>query len=141
MTEKENHEKKDVKKRSSLKMSNCLTPEELSQLQKRCKRLSVNWDASLNLKSIDLKNIKTSFEQANKASVDKPPKKDAKFEEARKKSIKNEFTLVKEMMKEHKIDEEELTQDKEISQNTLKNLEVGKIPEDNNSNSQSDNEE
>ena len=141
MTEKENQEKEDMKKRSSLKMSNCLTPDELSQLQKRCKRLSVNWDASLNLKSIDLKNIKTSFEQTDKVNVDKPPMKDPKFEEARKKSIKNEFTLVKEMMKNYKLDDEELTQDKEISQNTLKNLEVGKIPEDDNSNCQSDNEE
>ena len=45
------------------------------------------------------------------------------------------------MMKNYKLDDEELTQDKEISQNTLKNLEVGKIPEDDNSNCQSDNEE
>ena len=125
------------KKRSSLKMSNCLTEEELKALQKRYKRLSVNWDSSL--KSIDLKTIKTSFEQIDKEKVDKNVKSDHKFEEARRKSIKNEFTLVKEMMKNKKIDDEELLQDKEISENTKKNLEVGKSGED--SNSQSDNEE
>ena len=125
------------KKRSSLKMSNCLTKEELKALQKRYKRLSVNWDSSL--KSIDLKTIKTSFEKIDKEKVDKDVKAERKFEEARRKSIKNEFTLVKEMMKNKKIDDEELEQDKEISENTKKNLEVGKSGDD--SNSQSDNEE
>ena len=38
-----------------------------------------------------------------------------------------------------KIDDEELLQDKEISENTKKNLEVGKSGDD--SNSQSDNEQ
>ena len=125
------------KKRSSLKMSNCLTKEELQALQKRYKRLSVNWDSSI--KSIDLKTIKTSFEKIDKEKVDKDVKAERKFEEARRKSIKNEFTLVKEMMKNKKIDDEELVQDKEISENTKKNLEVGKSGDD--SNSQSDNEE
>ena len=125
------------KKRSSLKMSNCLTKEELKALQKRYKRLSVNWDSSI--KSIDLKTIKTSFEKIDKEKVDKDVKAERKFEEARRKSIKNEFTLVKEMMKNKKIDDEELGQDKEISENTKKNLEVGKSGDD--SNSQSDNEE
>ena len=125
------------KKRSSLKMSNCLTKEELKALQKRYKRLSVNWDSSI--KSIDLKTIKTSFEKIDKEKVDKDVKAERKFEEARRKSIKKEFTLVKEMMKNKKIDDEELGQDKEISENTKKNLEVGKSGDD--SNSQSDNEE
>ena len=125
------------KKRSSLKISNCLTKEELKALQKRYKRLSVNWDSSI--KSIDLKAIKTSFEKIDKEKADKDVKAERKFEEARRKSIKNEFTLVKEMMKNKKIDDEELVQDKEISENTKKNLEVGKSGDD--SNSQSDNEE
>ena len=43
------------------------------------------------------------------------------------------------MMKNKKIDDEELLQDKEISENTKKNLEVGKSGDD--SNSQSDNEQ
>ena len=125
------------KKRSSLKMSNCLTKEELKALQKRYKRLSVNWDSGI--KSIDLKTIKTSFERIDKEKVDKDVKAERKFEEARRKSIKNEFTLVKEMTKNKKIDDEELVQDKETSENTKKNLEVGKSGDD--SNSQSDNEE
>ena len=127
------------KKRSSLKMSNCLTEEELKALQKRYKRLSVNWDSSL--KSIDLQTIKTSFEQIDKEKVDRCVKKDPKFEEVRKKSIQNEFTLVKEMLKNKQIDDEELVQDSEISQNTLKNVEVGKTMDDSGSDSQSDNEE
>lgn len=129
----------EAKKRSSLKNSNYLTPEELAMLQKRNKRLSVNW--AINLKSIDLKNIKTSFENDLKERNDVPIKKDPKFEEVRKKSIKNEFTLVKEMIKNKQIDDEELVQDSEISQNTLKNVEVGKTMDDSGSDSQSDNEE
>lgn len=129
----------EAKKRSSLKNSNYLTPEELAMLQKRNKRLSVNW--AINLKSIDLKNIKTSFENDLKERNDVPVKKDPKFEEVRKKSIKNEFTLVKEMIKNKQIDDEELVQDSEISQNTLKNVEVGKTMDDSGSDSQSDNEE
>ena len=66
------------KKRSSLKMSNCLTKEELKALQKRYKRLSVNWDSSI--KSIDLKAIKTSFEKIDKEKVDKDVKAERKFE-------------------------------------------------------------
>ena len=91
----------EAKKRSSLKKSNYLTPEELAMLQKRNKRLSVNW--AINLKSIDLKNIKTSFENDLKEKNDVPIKKDPKFEEVRKKSIQNEFTLVKEMLKNKQI--------------------------------------
>lgn len=128
-----------AKKRSSLRNSNYLTPEELAMLQKRNKRLSVNW--AINLKSIDLKTIKTSFENDLKEKNDVSIKKDPKFEEVRKKSIKNEFTLVKEMLKNKQIDDEELTQDSEISQNTMKNVEVGKSVDDSGSNSQSDNEE
>ena len=129
----------EAKKRSSLKNSNYLTPEELAMLQKRNKRLSVNW--AINLKSIDLKNIKTSFENDLKEKNDVPIKKDPKLEEVRKKSIQNEFTLVKEMLKNKQIDDEELVQDTEISQNTLKNVEVGKTMDDSGSDSQSDNEE
>ena len=129
----------EAKKRSSLKNSNYLTPEELAMLQKRNKRLSVNW--AINLKSIDLKNIKTSFENDLKEKNDVPIKKDPKFEEVRKKSIQNEFTLVKEMLKNKQVDDEELVQDSEISQNTLKNVEVGKTMDDSGSDSQSDNEE
>ena len=51
------------------------------------------------------------------------------------------FETMKKELKDRDAKIKELTQDKEISQNTLKNLEVGKIPEDDNSNSQSDNEE
>ena len=118
------------KKRSSLKMSNCLTEEELKALQKRYKRLSVNWDSSL--KSIDLQTIKTSFEQIDKEKVDRCVKKDPKFEEARRKSIKNEFTKVKEMLKDYDL-YEDLEADRDITlQNTKMNYEVGKLSTDSN---------
>ena len=45
------------------------------------------------------------------------------------------------MLKNKQIDDEELVQDSEISQNTLKNVEVGKTMDDSGSDSQSDNEE
>ena len=52
--------------------------------------------------------------------------KHQKFLESRKKSIKNEFSIVKELMKNNKniIEEDEL--DEEVKKNTNKNVKIGK---------------
>lgn len=125
-----------AKKRSSLKMSIPLNPEELAQLQKRTKRLSVNWDTALNFKSGELNKIKTSFQ-----NEDHQAKSDNDFKEARRKSIKGEFSLVKEMFKNKQIEEETAEEeDEEIAKNTQKNIEVGKIQETTSEKSDSDSE-
>ena len=55
------------------------------------------------------------------------------------KEASGNITQMDDIIKNKKIDDEELLQDKEISENTKKNLEVGKSGDD--SNSQSDNEQ
>ena len=93
-----------IKKRSSLKMNDSISKGELEQLQQRCKRLSVNWDKSINFKSLNMKNIKTSFDD-NIAKGNDDIMKLKLFNEKRKNSIKNEFGLVREFLKSANIDE------------------------------------
>ena len=74
--------------------------------------------------------------------IDKPSKekdeKHQKFVENRKKSIKNEFSIVKELMKNKNniIDEEDL--DDEVKKNTDKNVKLGKDALEEESESSSD---
>ena len=95
-------------KRSSLKNNSNLTPEEIEKLKSKSKRLSVNFNTSVNLTNFDMakKNVtiaKVSFET----------EKNNKFKENRRKSVKNEFTLVKEMLKnsdiQNEIEDDEIT--------------------------------
>ena len=60
--------KEHKQKRSSLKMHNDI---QIEDLRSKYKRLSVNWDKSSNLKSIDFHHFKTFFqneEQLNNMS-------------------------------------------------------------------------
>ena len=79
--------------------------------------------------------------------ADKPKKSNEeehkKFVETRKKSIKNEFSLVKELMKKNKnIIEEVEDWDEEVKKNTDKNVQIGheNLNEESGSSSGSDNE-
>jgi hypothetical protein len=85
-------------KRSSLKKNENLTPEEIEKLKQKSKRLSVNFNNSVNLTQFDLSKKKISV-SVEKVSFEKEENK--KFKEIRRKSVKNEFTLVKEMMKKN----------------------------------------
>ena len=96
-------------KRSSLKTRN---PLNIDDIMKYKKRNSVSWNMAS--KTFNFEKIKTNFE---KIDVNKKENKD-KFAEKRRQSIKNEFTLVKEMIK-NKIDE--IEDDDEIKINTEKN--------------------
>ena len=92
--------------------------------------------------------MKAMFQESK--DVDKPSKETAekhqKFVESRKKSIKNEFSLVKEMMKNKNIIEEEDI-DEEVKKNTDKNVQIGhealneEESESSSSSKSSDNEE
>ena len=129
-------------RRSSLKSTDTnakLVPESLS---KACnKRNSVSWGQS---NTFQFKAMKAMFTEST--DVNQPKKeteeKHQKFLESRKKSIKNEFSIVKELMKNNKniIEEDEL--DEEVKKNTNKNVKIGKdaLNEDSESGSSSSSE-
>ena len=114
-------------KHSSLKMDNSLLDEELNK--KKSKRLSVNWN--VDLKNVNYQEMKISFD------VDSGVKKTSsfgkeKFKESRKQSVKNEFTKVKEMLKDYNL-YDDLEEDKaETLKNTKMNYKVGKLSTDSN---------
>ena len=136
-----NNEAKPTKivgaRRSSLKSSdtNKLDPESL--LKVKNKRNSVSWGQS---NTFQFKAMKAMFQESK--DIDKPSKekdeKHQKFVENRKKSIKNEFSIVKELMKNKNniIDEEDL--DDEVKKNTDKNVQLGKDAFEEESESSSD---
>ena len=112
-------------RRSSLKSSDTnakLDPESLLKLKN--KRNSVSWGQS---NTFQFKAMKAMFQESKE--VDKPSKETAerhqKFVESRKKSIKNEFSIVKEMMKNKNMIAEE-DSDEEVKKNTDKNIQIGK---------------
>ena len=101
-------------KRSSLKNSKPMNPNEILAYSK--KRNSVSWKIGSNLK---FPEVMTKFDIENKKNDNE---KDKKFEEARRKSIKNEFSLAKELLKNDKeILEIENEEGDEIKENTHKN--------------------
>ena len=111
-------------RRSSIKSSDLnakLDPESL--LKVKNKRNSVSWGQS---NTFQFKAMKAMFQESK--DVDKPSKETAekhqKFVENRKKSIKNEFSIVKELMKNKNIIEEE-EMDEEVKKNTDKNIQIG----------------
>ena len=124
-----------MKKRSSLKMTSSFSQEQLEQLRSKYKRLSVNWDRSIDVKSLNLRHIKTVFEDdgglSKQQNEDKLQMK-MMFDNKRRNSVKNEFSLVREYLRSHDISEEEDDDDndndnaRKIKENTLKNIEFGK---------------
>ena len=130
-----NEEKKNMisperPKRSSLKMSNILDPNEILNYSKK-KRNSVSFQLGGNFK---YKELRAKFDDIKKE--EKNPIQQKKFNEARKKSIKNEFALVKEMLK-NKVIEEDESESEEVKENTDKNIKVGKEYENSESDTQS----
>ena len=142
----ETNDKKPSQRRSSLKASDTgtkLDPQNLLKI-KGGKRHSVSFGQS---NTFQFKAMKAMFQESH--DVEKPKKLNAEehkqFVENRKKSIKNEFSLVKELMKKNKnIIEEIEDSDEEVKKNTDKNIKIGKeaLNEDSSSssNNNSDNE-
>ena len=137
-----NNEQKPPKiaavRRSSLKSSDLnakLDPESLLKIKN--KRNSVSWGQS---NTFQFKAMKAMFQESKE--IDKPSKET--FVESRKKSIKDEFSIVKEMMKNKNIIEEEDDLDDEVKKNTNKNVQIGhdalnEEESESNSNTHSDN--
>ncbi|MCQ2820980.1 MAG: hypothetical protein MJ252_27290 [archaeon] len=116
-------EKKPARKRPSLITSNPLVQEEFIKKTSQ-RRVSVNWNlGGENFKSAHLQQIKTVLIEGKEEKKDK--NKENEFRKARKKSVKDEFTMAKELLKNSKIDEE-LEENEEKIENTKKNIEMGK---------------
>ena len=136
--------KKPSARRSSLKATDSgskLDPQNILKI-KGGKRHSVSFGQS---NTFQFKAMKAMFQESYDA--DKPKKSNEeehkKFVETRKKSIKNEFSLVKELMKKNKnIIEEVEDWDEEVKKNTDKNVQIGheNLNEESGSSSGSDNE-
>ena len=141
--ESKNDQPKPAVRRSSLKASGTgakLDPQNLLKI--KGKRHSVSFGQS---NTFQFKAMKAMFQESYDA--DKPKKLNSeehkKFIESRKKSIKNEFSLVKELMKKNKnIIEEVEDWDEEVKKNTDKNVQIGheNLNEESSSSSSSDNE-
>ena len=127
-------------RRSSLK-SHETNQLDAAALKLKDKRNSVSWGQS---NTFQFKAMKAMFQESN--DINKPKKeteeKHKQFIESRKKSIKNEFSIVKELMKNNKnLMEEEDDEDEEVKENTDKNIKIGKEGlEESESSSSSDNE-
>ena len=112
-------------RRSSLKSNNNkLDSTEL--MKQKNKRNSVSWGLTNTFK---FKAMKAMFQESN--DINKPRKyttdEHKLFVENRKKSIKDEFSIVKEMMKKDKnLMEEVEIDDDEVKKNTEKNLKMAK---------------
>ena len=117
-----------MKKRSSLKMTSSINKEQLEQLRNKYKRLSVNWDRSIDFKSLNLRHIKTLFEDDLSKQNEGKIQMKLLFDNKRRNSVKNEFSLVREYLRSHDISEEEDDDDnaRKIKENTLNNIEFGK---------------
>ena len=115
-------------KRSSLKMPGKLDKNEIMNHNANKKRNSVSFKLGEN----NFKELRARFE--NIEPKKKNDEKNNKFIEARKKSIKNEFSLVKELLKNKEI--EVINENDEVKENTNKNVHVGKDYVDSDSESQ-----
>ena len=104
-------------KRSSLKMPGKIDKNEIMNNAKK-KRNSVSFKFGEN----NFKELRARFE--NVEPQKKNEEKNNKFIEDRKKSIKNEFSLVKELLKNKEI--EIINENDEVQENTNKNVQVGK---------------
>ena len=123
--------KSPTHKRSSLRNNKLMTPEELEILKKKSKRHSVNWNGDVNLVNDTKKKLEISLTPIVNRNSEKN-----KFNEARRRSVHNEFTLVKEFLKKENFEDsdDEIISKEEIEKtekNTKLNVEVGKNMSDN----------
>ena len=133
--------KRNENRRSSLKTPNN-NPQDLLKLKN--KRHSVSWGKS---DTFQFKQMKATFQESKDVEIQNKEKetKHKEFIENRRKSIKDEFSLVKEALKKNIIEEEddEETTD-ELKKNTDKNVKLGHEAmneEDSDSNSEMSEEE
>ena len=110
---------KETKKRSSLKNnSNILDPHKIINY----KRNSV----SFNLESVKkFKKLKFDIGELKPAEKKILVEKKKKFEEVRRQSVKNEFNLVRDFLK-NKMNNLDDLEDEDVKENTIKNITMGK---------------
>ena len=104
-------------KRSSLKNANLLSPLEILNYSKK-KRNSVSFGGN-----IKFNELKTKFEEIKNEEKEKNLKNS--FLEIRKRSIKNEFSIVKELLKKQNAIEE-VEEEENVKENTENNIKMGK---------------
>ena len=135
--------KKSLKegRRSSLKAPDSKNPGALLKVKE--KRNSVSWGKS---DTFQFKQMKATFQESKDVELPEKEKesKHKEFVENRRKSIKDEFSIVKEALKKKIIeeDEDEETND-ELKKNTANNVKMGKdaLNEESSSSRSSENSE
>ena len=144
-TENLSEKNKKTVRRSSLKGGNSLQskldPNNLLKVTKG-KRHSVSFG---QVNTFQFKKMKANFEEINDDIKHKKISKEEhnKFVQFRKESIKNEFKLVKEMLKKEQNSIKELEDsDDEVKKNTDKNIKIGleELNEESSSNNSKDSE-
>ena len=109
-------------KRSSLKITN---DNNKNLLNIKSKRHSVSWGKS---DTFQFKQMKATFQETKEVEgTDKEKEiKHKKFDEIRRKSVKDEFSLAKEALKKIIIEEEEDEEtNDEVKKNTDQNIKMG----------------
>ena len=106
--------------------------EQQGDVRKQKKRLTVNWDKNIHVKTSEFQYIKASFQEDIKNEQyedDNNSNVSEHFEEQRKNSTKNEFRKVKELLNQYENveeDDEDKIMDRElINENTKKNIQIG----------------
>ena len=114
--------KKSVKeaRRSSLKNSESKPQGALLKLKE--KRNSVSWGKS---DTFQFKQMKATFQESKDVDDKEKETKHKEFVENRRKSIKDEFSLVKEALKKKIIEEDDEETNDELKKNTENNIKLG----------------
>ena len=114
--------KKSVKeaRRSSLKNSESKPQGALLKLKE--KRNSVSWGKS---DTFQFKQMKATFQESKDVDDKEKESKHKEFVENRRKSIKDEFSLVKEALKKKIIEEDDDETNDELKKNTENNIKLG----------------
>ena len=114
--------KKSVKeaRRSSLKNSESKPQGALLKLKE--KRNSVSWGKS---DTFQFKQMKATFQESKDVDDKEKESKHKEFVENRRKSIKDEFSLVKEALKKKIIEEDDEETNDELKKNTENNIKLG----------------
>ena len=114
--------KKNLKeaRRSSLKNTESKPQGALLKLKE--KRNSVSWGKS---DTFQFKQMKATFQESKDVDDKEKETKHKEFVENRRKSIKDEFSLVKEALKKKIIEEDDEETNDELKKNTENNIKLG----------------
>ena len=114
--------KKNLKetRRSSLKNTESKPQGALLKLKE--KRNSVSWGKS---DTFQFKQMKATFQESKDVDDKEKETKHKEFVENRRKSIKDEFALVKEALKKKIIEEDDEETNDELKKNTENNIKLG----------------